>query len=539
MRLVIATSILVLGILAFSVEAKEENTNEFLAGIVKVRTNSRSGSGIVIRIDQHAVYILTAAHVVAGDSAPQVKFFEQKMPAFRGNVEEGSELSDDERGLALLRIDRSDKLPAQIRALPLAVEHVEVVRGEDIAVLGLPREAGDWAILHGGMVTRRGRDLMFDAPIDEGVSGGAVLRNGQVIGLVQGRGSQFGRGNPADSLWAFVRGLGVQPEPGWHKESSSKGQKIVNNAADPGKGITHKMEKSPSGLSGETPSQSFKGSSTADELHLKKKEEFENTAKPILKDVQEERSQGLPRPKHMAKVPAPSMPRRLEREIVGKDGGVMVLIPDGGFTSGSPGNKDNPPRQLYIKNFYIDKFEVTVGQYHKFLEKMKPSTRTPADWDKINLTVHHKHPVAGVNYYDADAYCRWAGKRLPTHGQWEKAARGTDGRSYPWGNTPPDESMTNFNKNYCFFCNVYDEKISPVGTFEKDKSPFGVYDMAGNVSEWVQGGKRRGGDWRTGWPGAEDSMALMRIWDTGKTARNPGGNPDQGFRCAMDAPLRP
>ena len=220
----------------------------------------------------------------------------------------------------------------------------------------------------------------------------------------------------------------------------------------------------------------------------------------------------------------------------GKDGAPMVLVPGGEFTKGSSNFEDNPPRKQFVKSFYIDKYEVTVEMYAKFLGQASDTERIPAGWDDVDFVAHRNHPVAGTNYFDADLYCLWAGKRLPTNVEWEKAARGTDNRLYPWGNQTPNETMTNFNKNYCFFCNVYDEKITPVGKLEKDQSPFGIFDMAGNVTEWVKEGNRRGGDWRTGWPGAAESMELARLWPSAKGQKNPGGNPDQGFRCAQDAP---
>ncbi|MDH5426745.1 MAG: SUMF1/EgtB/PvdO family nonheme iron enzyme [Nitrospirota bacterium] len=258
----------------------------------------------------------------------------------------------------------------------------------------------------------------------------------------------------------------------------------------------------------------------------------------ILVEKLPEKDQHVVQPKNpkILKPPGPLSNSFLSPTKIGKDGAPMVLVPDGEFLKGSRSFKDNPPRKTLVKAFYIDTYEVTVERYAKFLKQGSDTQRIPAGWDDVNLGAHRKHPVAGTNYFDAYSYCRWVGKRLPTNDEWEKAARGTDGRKYPWGNEKPHESMTNFNKNYCFFCNVYDEKISPIGSFQKDKSPFGVFDMAGNVTEWVDEGNRRGGDWRTGWPGADESMELARLWPSDKMTKNPGGNPDQGFRCAQDAP---
>jgi len=178
-------------------------------------------------------------------------------------------------------------------------------------------------------------------------------------------------------------------------------------------------------------------------------------------------------------------------------------------------------------------------QYSKYLVSTGAPDGLPVDWDDVKPAIHGNHPVAGVNYFDASAYCDWAGKRLPSDPEWEKAARGTDGRIYPWGNERPQIGMTNFNQNHCFFCNIYDERLAPVGRCEQDRSPYGVFDMAGNVTEWVQltgtsVTHLRGGDWRT----ERRFMELSRIKTEAPHARAPGANPDQGFRCAMNVPLR-
>ena len=256
------------------------------------------------------------------------------------------------------------------------------------------------------------------------------------------------------------------------------------------------------------------------------------TDRPIENPSKKNQQVVQPKKRRILKPFVPPPSSALSPTKIGKDGAPMVLVPAGEFSKGSRSFKDNPPRKRLVKAYYIDTYEVTVERYAKFLKEASDTGRIPAGWDDVDLVAHRNHPVAGTNYFDAYAYCRWVGKRLPTNDEWEKAARGTDGRKYPWGNEKPNETMTNFNKIYCFICNVYDEKISPIGTFIKDKSPFGVFDMAGNVTEWVDEGNRRGGDWRTGWPGADESMELARLWPSAKTTKNPGGNPDQGFRCA-------
>jgi formylglycine-generating enzyme required for sulfatase activity len=161
--------------------------------------------------------------------------------------------------------------------------------------------------------------------------------------------------------------------------------------------------------------------------------------------------------------------------------GSMVSIPAGEFTMGSSeGDSDErPAHKVYVDAFSMDVYEVTVRQYAEFLRAA--GVRAPLDWNTMNQSANQKRPVANVDWADAAAYCKWAGKRLPTESEWEKAARGTDGRLYPWGNDPPTPLRANYGEtgshNY--------ETLAPVGMLEAGKSPYGIYDMAGNVWEWV------------------------------------------------------
>jgi formylglycine-generating enzyme required for sulfatase activity len=179
-----------------------------------------------------------------------------------------------------------------------------------------------------------------------------------------------------------------------------------------------------------------------------------------------------------------------EQEITGKDGAPMMLVPAGDFTMGSKeGVDEQPVHRVSLDAYYMDKYEVTVGQYAKFLEAKfleatspgVPKPETPPYWDVMNASLAQKRPVAHVNWTGADGYCRWAGKRLPTEAEWEKAARGTDGRMYPWGNEPPTELLANFGKK-----DWSNHKVTvPAGLLKDGKSPYGIYDLAGNVYEWV------------------------------------------------------
>ena len=171
-----------------------------------------------------------------------------------------------------------------------------------------------------------------------------------------------------------------------------------------------------------------------------------------------------------------------KQKVTGKDGAPMALVPDGEFAMGSDLVDDEKPQhRVYLNAFYMDTYEVTVGQYAKFLE-------APPDWNIMNQARHQKRPVANVDWADAATYCKWAGKRLPTEAEWEKAARGTDGRTYPWGN----EVRTRLHATFGKLDTSKDDlgwnshaALTPVGLLEDGKSPYGIYDMAGNVWEWT------------------------------------------------------
>jgi formylglycine-generating enzyme required for sulfatase activity len=158
-----------------------------------------------------------------------------------------------------------------------------------------------------------------------------------------------------------------------------------------------------------------------------------------------------------------------------EDGAEMVLVPAGEFTMGSNEYDDEkPPHRVHLDGFYIDKYEVTNALYRRFMDATNRGA--PAYWNDANWN-GASQPVVAVSWLDAEAYCRWAGKRLPTEAEWEKAARGTDGRRYPWGNDW-DSSRANSGESKL-------GKTAPVGSYASGVSPYGAHDMAGNAWEWV------------------------------------------------------
>ncbi len=172
----------------------------------------------------------------------------------------------------------------------------------------------------------------------------------------------------------------------------------------------------------------------------------------------------------------------------------MVLIPEGTFIMGSSDEEimwaaetffsesldfysdETPAHPVTLDAFFIDKTEVTVGDFKDYMAETGQDPPRYFDNEKFKAS---SQPVVGVTWKQANSYCKWAGKRLPTEAEWEKAARGTDARMYPWGKKP-EETHGNFRGKKDGF-----RYVAPVGSFPENKSPYGVLDLAGNVWEWT------------------------------------------------------
>jgi formylglycine-generating enzyme required for sulfatase activity/uncharacterized caspase-like protein len=252
--------------------------------------------------------------------------------------------------------------------------------------------------------------------------------------------------------------------------------------------------------------------------------------------------------------------------ISDKDGATLVYVPEGEFTMGSDTQSDEQPiHKVNLAAFWIDQTEVTNYLFSSFVsttgyqtdaEKTGSSylydgtnwTQTNgADWQHptgpdSDILGKEKHPVIHVSWNDSIAYCKWTGRRLPTEAEWEKAARGTDARIYPWGNYAPNDTLLNYNQKI--------GDTTEVGSYETGKSIYGAYDMAGNVWEWVNdwyqsdyyatlgdnasnpqgpssgnGRVLRGGSW----------FNLVSVTSTYRSVNNPANAFDYGgfgFRCA-------
>jgi len=248
----------------------------------------------------------------------------------------------------------------------------------------------------------------------------------------------------------------------------------------------------------------------------------------------------------------------LPQTETGKDGAPLRLIPGGEFLMGTSlshrdGARDEyPERRIFLNAFYMDVFEVTNGRYLAFTTAT--GHRTPEHPRDKNLTLWRgpivpdafkDHPVVNVAWSDAAAYCAWAGRRLPTEAEWERAARGTTGRRFPWGDMEPTRTLANYLNQW-----RNGAGLEPVGSHPQGAGAEGVQDLQGNVWEWVadwydpsyyengpirnpngpnEGTRKviRGSGW-------ESEAPLLR--SAHRLSSDPTNrNHSLGFRCAMDA----
>lgn len=181
---------------------------------------------------------------------------------------------------------------------------------------------------------------------------------------------------------------------------------------------------------------------------------------------------------------ASATPAELPPERTDEHGIRMLLVPAGEFIMGSDFgfHDEQPVHTVYLDAFYMDIYEVTNAAYAACVETgacTPPKfTGSRQRYDYFYEPEFADYPAVYLSWFDAEAYCRWRGARLPTEAEWEKAARGTDGRRYAWGNDPPTPERVNYAGS-----RIWD--TTPVGSYPAGISPYGLYDMTGNVYEWV------------------------------------------------------
>jgi formylglycine-generating enzyme required for sulfatase activity len=396
------------------------------------------GSGSIIKIDGAEAYILTAYHVIQPDvfkgvSQVRVELFTEEVLEARISRQRIDTAND----IAVLIVRQLPSSPPS--AIPWE-SAVAVWDTQTVYALGHPMGGPRWAVTNGTVSGTGGGKIYFSGTaVSQGNSGGPLLNDkGAFVGMNVNVVGQSGIALAADVIRALIRGW----IPAWPESVQTEPQR---------------------------PSQP-------------------------------------PSP--------PSAPAQQPAQVVrGKDGKEMRLVPAGWFEMGSTDAEIEDAYQLakkyykssekswvedekgrhsvWVDAFYMDTYEVTVKEYQAFRQAtghwaLPPEVTTYAPGDN--------YPVVLVSWDDTAAYCRWAEKQLPTEAQWEKAARGTDGRTYPWGNEPVNGRRGNYCDTRCEYAwkdTSQDDGYrytAPVGTFTAGKSPYDIHDLAGNVREWVRDG---------------------------------------------------
>ena len=532
-------SVFVLGSMAFAQSLDATKT-----GVVKITTKTgQVGTGFIVRVEPEVVYIITAAHVIAGDNQPEVEFFTKRNVPVKGAVLPGAELSDDLRGLALVVVRESANIPTGVNALPFGSVKDLVSGGEDALVIGHSGGGGNWGLAKRLISNRRGRDISLDPGVASRFSGAPIIVNDKVVGIVMSNRDGFGLGITHKSVLNYMEGFGVVPSTVpmiVAKEPSSTAKPLAPpvHVTPPSKPPNQSLPQTKTGKDGApmvlVPEGEFWLGSDPDEVC-----EWDSTVKYDI-----------------------CLPER---------------------------NADYAPRhRVKIDAFYLDAHETAVEQFANFVEETgyistieskgkqyavveganllfgkswQSDTVEEADWrypmgrSQTVSDFHIKLPVVQVSWFDAHQYCQWTGKRLPTEAEWEYAARAGTSTKHWWGNVEPTEQVGNIPDvqfRSIFSGNIKFEKVddgfarsAPVGSFPPN--PWGLFDMAGNVWEWTS-------DWYdprtyfektqrnpTGPAKGNEKVKRGGSWFSYKELKVRSSQPPEdsddrtGFRCAQDA----
>lgn len=436
---------------------------------VAVPAEKPAGSGVIVHSDG---YILTAHHVVANAKRiVVVTAGEFRAPAILVSV-------DAEHDLALLKIETVGLTEAPIG-------YAGSVRlDQEIVTVGFPFGLKDVSVTRGRIaaVRTKGVQRVFqvDAAINPGNSGGALFtRHGEVIGVLTTK---------------FTHPSGIVPEGMAFAVPISYATPLLANIPDFDFTAIGKSRKHSKAASKEVLAEDLTRTTVRIETM---RMADQSAALPAAAPVNQ------PPPAHGQPVPVdrsgptddPNVSkvneqlRAAQQEETGRlsqrgaavpDG--MLLIPGGEFVMGAEDLAPDarPMHRVMVGSFWLDRYKVTNGEYRRCVDGggcLPPKDRRAFD-DAERL----HHPVVNVTWTQARNYCHWKGKRLPTEAEWEKAARGTDARRYPWGNTTdpslhrPKNGETGTSVN----------GTEPVGSRPANVSPYGIFDMVGSVSEWVK-----------------------------------------------------
>jgi formylglycine-generating enzyme required for sulfatase activity len=431
------------------------------AGVVKILVTSpvsKTGAGIVVRHDADEAYLITAAHVVAGADTISVEFpgVGRSWKAEARNIE----FDNPTQGLALLQV--TGTLPSDVVALPLATD-IALYGGEQVTIIGHQPSTGDWGVLTGTVSGRKGRELVIQAPIQEQTSGGPVIVDGRVVGLVQSRdpSGQFGYAVTAQAIREYMAGNRVSLLPGPSAPPPAAPEKALPATPTP-----ERQEPRPAASAAPPPAAPPPAAPTAPPP----------PAPPPAAPT-------APPPPAKPSEPAASAGKAFRDCAECPE---MVVLPEGAFTIGSPPGQgpdvERPQHRVTIaRPFAVGKYEVTFDQWDACVTaggcKHSPGNRGKGGGDE---------PVINVNWNDAQAYVSWLAKktgkpyRLLSEAEWEYAARAGTTTRYPWGDEP-GANRGNFLDSGSPWSG---KQTAPVGSFAPNQ--FGLHDVIGNADEWVQ-----------------------------------------------------
>jgi formylglycine-generating enzyme required for sulfatase activity len=504
-----------------------------------------AGTGVIVHPDG---YVLTAHHVVANArKIAVVTAGEVRNPAVVVSA-------DKDQDLALLKIETIGLSDARIG-------YAGAVRlDQEVVVVGFPFGLREAAVVRGRIAAVRTKGVrrvfQLDAAVNPGNSGGAIFDlRGEVIGIVTTKFNHPSGIAPEGMAFAvpisYATPLLVNI-PEFDFDAVGKGRKEPKRDMEKLIGALVKATVRIETLSAQEPASATAGRPSPPS-GTSKVEPVRGPVPALKPDqspelVAEERDDPAAITRineQLAKLQQEELQQLAHRGITPPAG--MVLIPAGEFLMGiEDGPADaRPQRRVFLSSYWIDKYEVTNTQYRICVAS--GVCTPPKDRGAFDDPGRAQHPVTNVTWLQAREFCQWSGRRLPTEAEWEKAARGTDGRRYPWGNSAtlikerskPGEQRSGR------------DGTEPVGSQAGTVSPFGVHDLVGNVWEWVKdwyaensyesgptrdpqgplhGSFRvlRGGGWRggplelrTGYRGWDE----MSYW-----------GPMLGFRCADDVP---
>ena len=505
-----------------------------------------AGSGVIVHSDG---YVLTADHVIANAK----RIFVLTAGEFRAPATLVS--TDTEHDLALLKIETVGLTEAPIG-------YAGAVRlDQEIITVGFSFGLREVSVTRGRIaaVRTRGVQRVFqvDAAINPGNSGGPIFNGrGEVVGIMTSKFSHSSGIAPEGMSFAVPISYAtplLANIPDFDFTVIGKGRKNGKRGSE-GKGLAQDVVRTTVLI--ETVRNAEVASAPPDQDQVAgaqpKSDLPAGDSRRIQPGPSRDQGQSGEDKKAIARVDGQlqaaqedELRQLAQRGIAHPEG--MVLIPAGEFLMGAEdGQQDaRPLHRVYVSSYWIDQYEVTNAQYRQCIEG--GACTLPKDRQTFEDHQRAQLPVTNITWNQARSFCQWLGKRLPTEAEWEKAARGTDGRRYPWGNDGEAWKHRMSNRNLA----AGTAEVDLVGRRAATASPYGVYDLIGSVSEWVkdwyaedfyqvspprdpQGPLRgsfrvlRGGEWNDK---SANFQASYRGWDDVTY-----WGPTLGVRCAEDVP---